>query len=170
MVKLWFSSDHHFGHENIIHYCNRPFANAKEMDEHIIDRHNSVVAPSDHYYCLGDVAMNKRFLSCVGRLNGHGRLIGGNHDIFSAQQYLAAGFEKIMAMRVHANIIFTHVPVHPASLGRFRANVHGHVHQNSYPFPYINVSMEVINYTPVSLDEIVARIDKEGSTNEQANL
>lgn len=169
MAKLWFLSDPHGGHENIIKYCNRPFANAQEMDEALIERHNSVVRPQDHYYHLGDVAMRKRHLAYVSKLNGHGRLIEGNHDIFAVEDYLKAGYEKVMAMRVldlpnrAGNVLFAHIPIHPASMGRFRAQVHGHIHDApSYGWPYINISAEVINYTPISWDEIVAIIEKDG--------
>jgi calcineurin-like phosphoesterase family protein len=167
VAKLWFLSDPHAWHEKIIGYCDRPFANAQEMTEQLIERHNSVVRPQDHFYPLGDVAMKKPHLEWVSKLNGHGRLIGGNHDIFDVKDYLKAGYEKVMAMRIMdlpkgGNALFAHIPIHPASMGRFRAQIHGHIHNHiGYGFPYINVSAEVVNYTPVSFDELVAQIEKE---------
>lgn len=158
-MTIFLISDTHFGHENIIGYCGRPFASAAEMDEALVDRWNAVVRPSDHVYHLGDVAMKKPHLDIVKRLNGHKRLVFGNHDIFEAKHYLAAGFEKVMGMRVLDGLIFTHIPIHPGSMGRFRANVHGHVHNSeSLALPYINVSVEVIDYTPVALDVVSARV------------
>jgi calcineurin-like phosphoesterase family protein len=162
MVKLWFFSDPHFGHRNIIDYCQRPFASAQEMDEHIIERINSVVKPGDHWYCLGDWSIKRPQKGSAKRLNGRGRLIMGNHDIYRVEDYLAAGIEKVMAYRVINGIMFSHIPIHPASFSRFRANVHGHIHNNDgadYGWPYINLSVEVINYTPVSLEELEARIN-----------
>ena len=171
MVKLWFLSDPHAGHEKIIGYCQRPFANAKEMDEALIERHNSVVRPQDHYYHLGDVAMKKPHLDWIGKLNGHGRLIGGNHDVFTSHDYHKAGYEKVMAMRVmgmpdEGKILFAHIPIHPASMGRFRAQIHGHIHNApGYGWPYINISAEVINYTPVSFEQIVSWVQEGEQTN-----
>jgi calcineurin-like phosphoesterase family protein len=56
--RVWFTADHHFGHENIIKFCNRPFASAQEMDEAMIERWNSVVKPDDKVYHLGDFTLN----------------------------------------------------------------------------------------------------------------
>lgn len=153
-MQLWVTSDTHFGHENIIKYCSRPFTDAHEMDEMLILYWNTLVKPEDHVYHLGDVAMAKPFLKQVKRLNGHKRLVMGNHDIFRVQDYLAAGFEKIMAMRVLDGMLFTHVPVHPESMGRFKANIHGHTHEHSYGAPYLNVCVEVRQYKPVPIEDI----------------
>ena len=154
-MTIYVTSDTHFGHGNIIEYCKRPFVSAAEMDEFMVQAWNEVVKPSDHVYHLGDVAMRKQDLSIVRRLNGHKRLVFGNHDIFEAKHYIAAGFEKVMGMRVLDGLLFTHIPVHPGSMGRFRANVHGHVHQSTaLTLPYINVCVEVTNYAPVALDVV----------------
>jgi calcineurin-like phosphoesterase family protein len=49
MADTWFTSDFHFGHFNIIRYCNRPFTNTEEMD--------AQVKPNDTLYFLGDFCM-----------------------------------------------------------------------------------------------------------------
>ena len=38
--KLWFTSDTHFCHENIIRYCNRPFKNVEEMNVLVLELNN----------------------------------------------------------------------------------------------------------------------------------
>jgi calcineurin-like phosphoesterase family protein len=166
-MNLFATSDSHFTHERIIGYCNRPFTSVEEMDEALVERWNVVVRPQDHVYHIGDVAMKKPHLAIVKRLNGHKRLVMGNHDIFDAEVYLEAGFEKVMGIRVFdkkmtgldGGLLLTHIPVHADSMGRFAANVHGHVHNSTaLSFPYINLSVEVTNYTPVALDEIIARV------------
>ena len=45
--NVHFTSDVHFGHKNIIRYCNRPFKDVDDMDEQLIQRWNSVVKPDD---------------------------------------------------------------------------------------------------------------------------
>jgi calcineurin-like phosphoesterase family protein len=166
-MNYFVTSDSHFSHANIIKYCNRPFASPEEMDEALVERWNKIVKPSDHVLHLGDVAMKKPGLAHVKRLHGHKRLAMGNHDIFTVQDYLKAGFEKIVAYRVfdkdspYGRILFSHVPVHPESMGRFKAQVHGHIHDHpGYGFPYINVSVERTDYAPVALDDIVKQIDQ----------
>lgn len=171
-MTIWFSSDPHFHHENIIKYCNRPFVNAAEMNESLVEWHNAYVKPSDHWYCLGDVTMERdgqgRGLEIVGRLNGHKRLIMGNHDHYAIKHYLAY-FEKVMAMNMLDNIRFTHIPVHPGSMGKAIANVHGHIHDTPAPppvvdgeiiRPYINISMEWTGYRPLSFEEVKDLIKK----------
>lgn len=161
MACIWLVSDTHFGHANIIEYCERPFASAAEMDEAMVERWNAVVRPQDHVYHLGDVAMRAEHLSIVKRLHGHKRLVRGNHDIFPTKKYLDAGFKEIHGVRVLNGLVMTHIPIHPASLGRFAGNVHGHIHNNEggdYGPRYLNVSVEVIGYTPISLEDATARL------------
>jgi len=161
MSNILFISDTHFSHARILEFENpeggkiRPgFSCVEEMDEHIVDRWNATVRPYDKVYHLGDVTMSRKDVSIVGRLNGHKRLIRGNHDLAPIEEYLKH-FDDVYASRVLDNMIFTHIPIHPESLGRFRANVHGHIHASpGYGAGYLNVSVEAINYTPVSLEEI----------------
>lgn len=77
---IWFVSDEHYGHTNIIKFCNRPFKDADEMREVLIKRHNSVVAPNDEVYHLGDVSFGKDVEQYISKLNGSHHLILGNHD------------------------------------------------------------------------------------------
>ncbi len=175
----WLISDTHFLHKNILKFVDsttgllvRPnFDTVEEMNEHMIERWNSVIMPHHRVYHLGDVFFGDKeeFQKLFNRLNGSKRLIVGNHDNI---KYLAKGnfFSKIQMWRMFPehNLLFTHVPVHPYSLGRgapgsdtpVMTNVHGHIHQNaSPPGPYINVSVEAINYTPVHIDEILQTVN-----------
>jgi len=78
---IWFTSDEHFFHNNVIKYCNRPFSTIEEMNEEIILRHNSVVKSEDTVYHLGDFSLNKTAPSLIlSKLNGQHHLIAGNHD------------------------------------------------------------------------------------------
>lgn len=81
-MTTWFTSDTHFGHANIIKYCDRPFASVDAMNKAIIKNWNSVVSPDDTVYHLGDVALGdiNSSLACVGALNGYKILVLGNHD------------------------------------------------------------------------------------------
>ena len=81
-MTLWLTSDLHFGHENIIRYCDRPFADVDEMDAELVRRWNERVAPDDVVWVLGDVALGPihRSLGLVAELAGDKRLVSGNHD------------------------------------------------------------------------------------------
>lgn len=161
--RIWLMSDPHFNHTNIIKFAGRPFGSVDEMNETIVERCNAVVRPEDHLYVLGDVSMSKSGLVFAKRLNGHKRLITGNHDIFDTTEYMKAGFEKVMGVRVFGNALLSHFPVHPDSLAhRFKdGNIHGHLHEQTVNDPrYENVCVEQTGYAPVELDEVVARIKR----------
>lgn len=164
MTRIFVISDTHFGHTNcwarfkLADGCTplRPFQSTEEMDETMVERWNSTVAPQDHVYHLGDVCINRGSLDIVRRLNGHKRLVRGNHDIFKTRQYIEAGFDEIYGVRVWPahNVIMSHVPLHPASLRqRGWTNIHGHLHAGEVTGAdahlYRCVSVERINYTPV---------------------
>lgn len=162
---IWFLSDHHLGHENILTFKRadgsqyRPeFGSIAEMHEALVERHNSVVRDRDHVYFMGDVAMKltDEVKGILNRMRGRKRLIRGNHDVAKTRSYTALGFEEIHALRVLGDVIFTHIPIHPMCINsRWLGNAHGHVHYNTLSDPrYLNLSCEVQDYTPVSLDTV----------------
>ena len=78
---IYFTSDPHYWHANIIKFCNRPFASVEEMNEAMIRNWNEVVTPEDTVYCLGDFSMAFRPIEAyTPRLNGIKYLVPGNHD------------------------------------------------------------------------------------------
>lgn len=81
-MTIFFISDTHFGHEAVIGYSHRPFANVEEMDAALIRNWNSRVTPADTIYHLGDFcfAKRERCEALLRQLNGHKFLIAGNHD------------------------------------------------------------------------------------------
>lgn len=163
MVNIFVISDTHFGHHNMVHVFKRAdgspardFKTVNEMDELMIQNWNSVVTAQDHVYHLGDVTMNPsaNLQRIIPRLAGHKRLVLGNHDSGKVQEYLAAGFQKIVASRVLDSWLLTHIPVHLDSINKkWKGNIHGHTHWVCYGPPYFNVSVEQINYTPIPLEE-----------------
>lgn len=185
-MEIWFSSDLHLDHANIIRFCDRPFTDVRQMNEELLEFHNKFVKPSDHWYNLGDVTLRRGgrldrewFVREMKKYHGHKRLILGNHDHLPIKTYMEAGFEKIYGTwRGINDFILSHVPIHPASMSSARANVHGHIHNNqpnSFPpvvriekrtqkvtyQPYVNISIEVTGYRPINLDELEQRIARE---------
>lgn len=80
--NIFFVSDTHFNHDNIIKFSNRPFEDVNEMNESIKESWNSVVGKHDHVFMLGDVALGKPkdVTNLLYALNGYIYLIKGNHE------------------------------------------------------------------------------------------
>lgn len=152
MTNVWFTSDIHFGHKNIIKYCEARshFDSVEEMNEYLVDAWNDTVRTKDIVWVLGDFAFGGKYIDTLTpKLNGDKRLIMGNHDGYGAQRFLNAGFTKVYGAHEKYKCIMTHVPVHTSQFPRFRANIHGHTHENvvmdenSNPDPrYICVCVE----------------------------
>ena len=75
--QIYFWSDPHVGHRNIIEYCNRPFNSVEEMNEGLIANYNARVRPNDIVYVLGDLFFcdAKEARQILHRLNGMKRLM-----------------------------------------------------------------------------------------------
>lgn len=160
--KIWVISDTHFGHEKTCTVFKnedgsplRPFKDAQEMDDFMIAEWNKRVSHEDHVYHLGDVVINRKFLWKVSQLNGKKRLVRGNHDIYSTQEYIDCGFEEIHGVRVFSDVILTHIPIHPESFGRWSVgNIHGHLHARRLEDKrYLCVSVEQTEFAPITLDK-----------------
>ena len=97
--QVWFTSDLHFGHKNVINYCNRPWLTVDEMHAGIIKIWNKTVHPKDIVYVLGDFSLNPKWSrEIIPKLNGHKRLIAGNHDACFPNK-LGQGDRKTEKMR-----------------------------------------------------------------------
>ena len=152
---IWFTADQHFGHENIIKYCRRPFASVEEMNVEISRRHNTVVRPGDHVFHLGDFSFWVNHESLCTRLqglNGIHHLIKGNHDNFSTGQYLRAGFTEVCRRISGKQFLLEH---HPAAVPPGLLVLQGHVHEKwKVRNQRINVGVDVWDFYPVSLQHI----------------
>lgn len=171
MADIWFISDTHFNHANILKFTRedgskvRDFESLEHMNQTMIDNWNSVVKKGDKVYHLGDVFFGSKqdFAKLWPKLNGSKRLVVGNHDD-TMHMSMGGFFQKVMLWRQFAEhgLLFTHVPVHPSTLqesrftGKPMINVHGHIHANKSPDgPYRCVCVEQTNYTPVHLEELI---------------
>lgn len=163
MSKTWLVSDTHFSHKGVCHFLDhegnklRPWDHPDDMDRDMIELWNATVAPEDKVYHLGDVAINRRGLQVLYALNGRKVLIKGNHDIFKLNDYLPH-FYDIRAYHVLDKILLSHIPVHPRQKGRFKGNVHGHLHSNVVEDDefYMNVCVEKTGFKPINWEEVRA--------------
>ena len=182
--RIFFTSDLHFNHENIIKFCGRSCKNVKEMNEMIINNWNSVVPDNGITFVLGDIFFGRDvdFLrSLIMKLKGEKHLILGNHDYLSNDDYISCGFlsvQNYLEIGVEKRrIILMHYPIMGwKNVHRGSWMLYGHMH-GTYEFmkderkrllkfnPYIgsktmDVGVDTNNLTPWSYYEIKSIMDK----------
>lgn len=174
---IFFISDTHFGHKNIIKYCNRPYQSVEEMDEDMIERWNRKVSENDTVYILGDFVWNKGSLKYYAeRLNGAKVLIIGNHDenwTLVKDHLNFSYFKEVSDYRIERigerSATLCHYPMVEWRNSRdddapeMGYLIHGHIH-NNYSDEYrcvmrkrnaLNASAEINNFEPVTFEELI---------------
>ncbi len=137
--KVWFTSDLHFSHKNIMKFCpnTRPYRDIREMNEHLIEIWNSSVGFQDIVFIIGDFSFGteEESIKFLSRLNGTKVLVVGNHDEkmvrnsanFRAQFAMVKDYVKINIEGI--KIVMFHFPVWEwDSMQRGSIHLHGHVH------------------------------------------
>lgn len=143
-MTRWFTSDHHFWHRNILEYepARQKFGDIEGMNEELIYRHNSLVAPKDEVYFLGDICFAKDDVATniISRMNGSKVLIMGNHDRKSPSRYRSYGFRGahrhgFLLTIMGKNVRLQHFPQVPEEdmvpQGSTEFLLHGHTHQKT---------------------------------------
>lgn len=174
---IFFTSDTHFGHKNIIKYCKRPFTSVEEMNEKLIENWNSVIGPDDIVFHLGDFAFGGSTLwnDVLNRLNGKIYLVIGNHDEHNLKDSYMSRFEWY-GYQAHIyiegkSIYLNHCPLlcfHGAWAGLDACwQLFGHVHSgpltkegldvkrltNLFPTQY-DVGVDNNNFTPIGFGRL----------------
>jgi len=190
-MKVFFTSDLHFGHENVIRFDNRPFDTVEEMNDELIKRWNRKVGKGDLVYVLGDLiwkTLTNDAKTLIEQLNGQIILIKGNHDRFL---HNAAAKKALSGIKDYDDIcvtledgtqkrcILSHYFM-PFYIGnRHNAiHLHGHSHiteesrdeewiveemnKKGYNLQVYNVGCMRWNYEPVTLDEIIKENKRNG--------
>jgi len=162
---IYFTADPHFGHKNIIEYCNRPFQSITEMDLSIINNWNSVVNSTDTVYILGDVTFNMTILSFyIQQLNGRILIIPGNHDrwvggdlnnIKSRSSIPVIQLPQLYEIK-YLRLVLCHYQMKNWNKSHYNSiHLYGHSHGNSIPEgKSMDVGVDCNNFTPISLDEV----------------
>ena len=176
--NLFFTSDTHFWHENILKFCNRPFSSIEEMNDTIINNWNSVVKENDIVFHLGDFCFcgSDKFKELIEKLNGRIYLILGNHDWKTIKQWHATKFEGVyqqMSIKIDGRKIYlNHFPFLCYAGTYYRLEdavwqLFGHVHSSDknkngldnqrlsmlFPTQY-DVGVDNNNYIPISFEEV----------------
>ena len=169
-TKIFFTSDQHFGHTNILKYCDRPFLSIEEMNETIIKNWNSIVNKEDTTYVVGDITMKygkTRMKEIFDQLNGTKILITGNHD--NKGNIPSECFLHVLK-RLHItgegyDFILIHDPAE-ASANHMNDQKYlcGHLHSSPDRKMYYNwydVGVDANNFTPISLENILKQFEDE---------
>ena len=169
MKKIYFSSDWHLDHANVIRYDGRPFADVNEMNEVIISNHNSIVGPDDDFYFLGDFCFNSKnteyFLS---RLQGNLFFIKGNHDkhdtIKMYRKYGTYLGEQTKIKIGNQDVVLNHFAMRVWDKSHHGAILlYGHSHGGLEATPWgksMDVCCTLNDYKPFSWEQIKQIMDK----------
>ena len=176
---VFFCSDLHFNHRNIIKYCNRPWNSGpgkdgelivtdddlSRMNEDLIKNFNSVVGADSTTWFLGDFCMGpnqkEKIPELRARLNGKVNIVLGNHDHHSVKFYYDAGFDRVYDRPVVINdfVILSHAPMEFVKAPFF--SIFGHVHDcasyKTWSADSCCVCVERHGYTPVSMETIMEK-------------
>ncbi len=144
-TNIWFTSDTHWFHKNIIDYCDRPFDTVEEMNQHLIDQWNKTVKKNHMIYHLGDFAFagSTKIRDILSQLNGKIHIVLGNHDaqlrkVLRSSPDIIEGYSEGVKYLKHDHRIFTlsHYPFITwldSEKGVERSiHLHGHQHANGY--------------------------------------
>jgi len=155
-MKYFFTADEHYGHTNIIKYCNRPFSDVKEMDNQIIERHNKVVGYEDIVIHAGDFTMRKdkrEVENYIKRLNGKHIFIRGSHDYWMDDSY-----PEILERTIgDISIVVCHYAMRVWAKSHYNSwQLFGHSHGKLEGVgKQIDIGVDTHNFYPYSLDEII---------------
>jgi calcineurin-like phosphoesterase family protein len=181
--KIFFTSDSHWNHENILKFCDRPFKDVEEMNYKLIENWNNKVPHDGLVFHLGDFAWGggyEGWKKIREQLNGDIILIEGNHDrknlTTTAREELFKLVTWQMLIEIEGRkILLNHFPF-LCYAGVYREpkklvyQCYGHVHSgpdkkgqdiprlvHTYPMQY-DVGVDNNNYEPISWEELNNKI------------
>ena len=181
-TKVYAYSDQHYGHQNIIKYCNREEPTADLDAISMVKAHNEIITDKDIVIFVGDVSCSAYGVQIlpkvIPKLKGKKILIRGNHDRQTAEWYKACGFLDVKDVLIIGDYIFNHFPNLPKVLEiaaeRELTLVAGHTHKPFPDFgdgiPRINVAVDVIGKTPKFITTIKEPKRKEVNAAEYLDL
>lgn len=155
---IYFTSDLHLGHSNIISYeRSDKFSSVEEHDSFVVDLLNKL-SPTDTLYLLGDIGFGLNAEKLKG-LKCHTILIMGNHDKKSKTWYNNI-FDEVYDHPVwlEKRILLSH---EPQVVESDVLNLHGHLHGAYLDMDnYWNMNIHMCDYKLVSLKQVYSKISK----------
>lgn len=171
MPNIFFSSDHHFYHRNIIVTCNRPFIDIDDMNNALIQNHNMKVTNDDIEYFLGDFIFKNdvnAVIRILKQMNRQKHFICGNHDKIMyddriREQFVSFTPNSLKEIRIgNKYITLSHYAMFVWNKSHHNSlNLFGHSHGMLSQFEnsqQLDVGVDCWDYAPVSLDEIKEKL------------
>lgn len=173
-TKIFFISDFHAKHSNIIKFCNRPYKSSEEMTKMLIENWNSIIKSDDIIFNLGDFIWSGSWNSILEQLNGNIYLILGNHDRKdfknSYMNYLKGVYDQLTLLIDNKIVYLNHFPYLCFPKNHYQLFGHVHLSQNkndgndfercSYLLPnQYDVGVDLNNFIPISWKMISERLD-----------
>lgn len=169
----------HLGDEWVAKH--RGFIDSSHHDEFLINTWNSVVPyKRSIVWILGDITMEtSKFYPLLNRLNGEKRVVLGNHDRYQDVPELFKYVKYVAGVVDYKGYILSHVPIHPNEISFCQGCIHCHIHENKLEecivsdrygdtniqsltlAKYFNVDAHLLNYKPITLDEIAEKIKQQ---------
>lgn len=157
---IYFTSDEHYFHKNIIEYSNRPFNSLEEMHEVFLDNHNKIVSQKDTTYHLGDYSFDNNYdsvLDFIMKFNGGHVFLNGSHDYWLKSRLTK--YRDIIEINPHTQpIVLCHycMLTWPKShYGSWHLFGHHHGKFTENVGKSYDVGVDNNQYQPVSFDQIV---------------
>lgn len=163
---IYFTSDTHFWHSNVIKYSNRPFNNVEEMNNILINNWNNIVKNEDEVWHLGDFSFGNqdKTKELFNRLNGRINIIFGNHDQilkktkFNLSDYVES-YQDYKELKVDGQLyVLMHYPLYTWNKGHYGSYMlHGHSHNTLSHLntgTRIDIGVDCFNYSPVSIEQV----------------
>ena len=165
-MTQYFTADLHFGHNDIIMYCKRPWKNTGKMDIAIVRNFNKILKPDDELFIIGDVTIfgseRKPYIeNLVKKINCKNKyLILGNHDRFKPFDYEQVGFNSVHTILEVGPYVLRHDPA-GAIVNPNKTWFCGHVHTLYKRIKnVVNVGIDQWNYYPISIEVLEAYLNK----------
>jgi calcineurin-like phosphoesterase family protein len=160
-MTIYFTSDLHLGHKNIIRLSNRPFETIEEMDAELIAQYNATVKPGDTVYDLGDFSFKnpKQYLDQLIvqpiRIKG-----SHDHDLKEPRMLVIKPNDILDEYGDPLVITLCHYSMRSWEKSHYGSwALYGHHHGMLAPYGLsFDVGVDCWNYYPVSLDEVAEKM------------
>jgi calcineurin-like phosphoesterase family protein len=164
-MRIFFTSDTHFGDHRVLNIRPRPFDSLEDMNEAMIARWNARVGVDDDVWHLGDFASGAKVAEGIlPRLNGRKHLVTGNND---SAAVLALDWSTVQAYaEIYVSgvmLVLCHYPFRTWNgVHRGAVNLHGHSHGRLKPLRrQFDVGVDAHDFHPILLHELLTRAGPE---------